>query len=84
MTEGATRGNPGKRGDASQGGFADIEKPRPAQDTPVDPLLAPPAENETGPGRDDGLGQPGENDVPSDQPVPSGDPQTESDRTDLQ
>lgn len=84
MTEKPTSGDDKERGTASQEGFADSEKPGPAKNTPVDPNLSPPAEGETGPGRNDGLGQPDERKAPTNQPVPSGDPQTESDRTDLQ
>jgi hypothetical protein len=57
----------------------------PIKRSDVEPNLTPPAEDAnqpTSPEFTDGLG-PGGSEVP-DAPVPSGDPQTESDRTDLQ
>jgi len=74
-----------KRGEAAKDGFADSDDPKsPHQQTTQQPRLSPPAERDTGPGRDDGLGEKDESDETSDQPVPPGDPHTESDRTDVQ
>ena len=73
------------RGKQSRQGFGEHDKPHPAQDSKNNPELTPPADQEvnppTHPSRDDGLGK---NDRAPDKPVPSGDPNTESDRTDLQ
>jgi hypothetical protein len=73
-----------ERGDAAKEGFGENEKPNPHQDTPQRPNLAPPAEESKGPGRDDGLGQPDGAEVDPNQPVPPGNPLTESDRPDNQ
>ena len=74
-----------ERGKASREGFAEVEQPKsPEQQKPDQPRLAAPAQRDTQPGRDDGLGQKDDFDRSSDRPVPPGDPNTESDRTDLQ
>ncbi len=74
-----------ERGEQSKQGYGRAdEQQAPQKETRIEPNLAPPAENDSGPSRDDGLGQPEGIEPDPDQPVPPGDPYTESDRTDLQ
>jgi len=85
MTDAAVPGDDRARGESSRRGFAESDQPHPAQDKAGTPNLASPAEEEqnppTHPGQTGGLGEGGR---APDQQVPSGDPKTESDRTDLQ
>jgi hypothetical protein len=84
MARGDDRLTDQERGQQSKEGWDENDRSRPQKDSPVDPNLAPPAENDKGPGRDDGLGQPEGVEPDPDRPVPSGDPYTESDRSDIQ
>lgn len=73
-----------ERGEHSREAYGDADSPREPQDTRQQPRLSHPAEGTAGPGRDDGLGQKRDGDNADARPVPSGDPNTESDRSDLQ
>jgi hypothetical protein len=77
-----------ERGKKSQQGFAEDDRERPIKDTRQQPNLAEPAEREmnppTHPTRDDGLGQKSNTDPSGARPVPPGDPNNESDRSDVQ
>ena len=85
MADATERPTDKERGEQSKAGWGRAdEQQAPQKETRIEPNLAPPAENDSGPSRDDGLGQPAGAEPDPDQPVPSGDPYTESDRTDLQ
>jgi hypothetical protein len=81
-------GDDRERGETSKDGFSNSDDPKAPQDNRIDPELAEPAEGATNPPthskRDDGLGQKDTGDDAAYEPVPSGDPVRESDRTDLQ
>lgn len=77
-----------ERGAASQQGYGEDDPDRPIKESREHPNLSEPAERTTNPPthptRDDGLGQKSTGDPSGARPVPAGDPNSESDRTDLQ
>jgi hypothetical protein len=82
MTDAAERGNDRARGENSKEGYSDNEEHQPAKKSAVEPNLTPPAQDanqSTHPESTSGLGRGGRT---PDAPVPSGDPNTESERTD--
>lgn len=84
MTDAAERGDDRARGENSKEGYSERDQRVPIKDSTIEPNLTPPAEDAnqpTHPNLTGGLGEGG--DAP-DAPVPSGDPNTESERTDLQ
>lgn len=84
MTDAAERGADRPRGENSKEGYSERDERTPIKESAVDPKLTPPAGEAnppTHPNETDGLGQGGRT---PDATVPSGDPNTESDRTDLQ
>jgi hypothetical protein len=85
MTDAPERGDDRSRGVTSREGVSEDDHRHPIKRSTVEPSLSPPAEDAnqpTSPEFTDGMG-PGGSEVP-DAAVPSGDPQRESDRTDLQ
>lgn len=85
MSDAAERGEHSARGEHSKAGYSERDTRAPVKESTIQPNLTPPAGDSnqpTSPEFTDGLG-PGGSEVP-DAPVPSGDPQKESDRTDLQ
>ena len=84
MTDAAERGADRARGENSKEGYSERDERVPIKESPGEPNLSPPGEDTnqpTHPNLTGGLGQGGR---APDAPVPSGDPQKESDRTDLQ
>lgn len=88
MNQQAKPGTDHERGKSSQQGFGEDDPERPLKQSREQPNLSRPAERETNapthPTRDDGLGEKTTGDPSGAQPVPPGDPKTESDRTDVQ
>jgi hypothetical protein len=85
MTDAPEQGDDRARGETSREGLSEDDERHPIKRSTVDPNLTPPAgdaNQPTSPEFTDGLG-PGGSEVPN-APVPSGDPQRESDRTDVQ
>jgi len=88
MSDSGAPGTERERGEVSREGFGNSEAGKPSQKTGQQPNLTPPAERATNrpthPARDDGLGEANSSTRRGDEPVPPGDPQTESDRSDIQ
>ena len=88
MNEPANPGSDHERGKTSQQGFGEDDPDRPIKESREQPNLSEPAERQTNPPthptRDDGLGEKSTGEPSGAEPVPSGDPKSESDRTDLQ
>lgn len=84
MTDAAEQGDDRSRGEISREGRSEEDERHPIKRSAAQPNLSPPAEDAnqpTSPEFTDGLGKGGR---APDASVPSGDPQRESDRTDLQ
>ncbi len=84
MTDAADRGAERARGENSKEGYSERDERVPVKESTIEPNLSPPAEDAnqpTHPESTGGIGQGGRTPVA---PVPSGDPNTESERTDLQ
>ncbi len=81
-------GSDRERGETSREGWNTDQSRHPVKDSQARPELSDPAEESinppTHPSHDSGLGQADETENADDEPVPSGDPMSEKDRSDLQ
>ena len=88
MSERIDTGRDHQRGAKSREGWDSDQSAQPVKDTRTRPDLSDPAQESvnppTHPSHDSGLGQAEETENADDAPVPSGDPMSEKDRTDLQ
>ena len=84
VTDAAERGNDRARGENSKEGYSERDERAPIKDSTIEPNLTPPAQDANQPTHPESTGGLGRGGRTPDAPVPSGDPTTESERTDVQ
>jgi hypothetical protein len=84
MTDAAERGDDRSRGEHSREGYSENDERHPIKRSAAEPNLTPPAGDINQPTHPESTGGLGRGGRTPDAPVPSGDPNTESERTELQ